>query len=149
MTEKRGVLRFRLADGRRCRADVPEQAQARASGALAQLGNLGTTTGPAIYAVVLTNTRLGGMTALTVLFSVGLFEHYFGMHTYGMSVEIVDNIFAGLEEDRLGIVWKYYGAVGSWYAGVTLLWLAAVLTLITGVDYYLKALPYLRETDAP
>ena len=87
------------------------------------------------------------MLALTVLFSVGLFEHYFGMHTYGMSVEIVDDIFAGLEEDRLGIVWKYYGAVSSWYAGVTLLWLAAILTLITGIDYYRKALPYLRETD--
>jgi len=89
------------------------------------------------------------MLALTVLFAVGLFEHYFGMHTYGMSVEIVNDIFAGNVEDKLGIVWKYYGAVGSWYGGVTLLWLAAILTLITGVDYYLKALPFLRETEEP
>ncbi len=41
--------------------------QARAGGALAQMGNLGTAGGPALYAVVLGAAGLGGMTALTVL----------------------------------------------------------------------------------
>lgn len=89
------------------------------------------------------------MLALTVLFARGLFEHYFGMHTYGMDVDLVNDIFAGNIEDLLGIRWKYYGAIWSWYGGVTLLWVAAGLTLITGIDYYRKALPYLREADTP
>lgn len=87
------------------------------------------------------------MIALTVLFARGLFEHYFGMHTYGMDIDIVNEIFAGTEEDHLGIVWKYYGAVWSWYGGVALLWLAAALTFVTGADYFLKSLPLLRESD--
>jgi CDP-diacylglycerol--glycerol-3-phosphate 3-phosphatidyltransferase len=32
------------------------------------------------------------------------------------------------------------------YGGFVLLWLAAALTLVTGFDYFRKALPYLRET---
>jgi len=44
--------------------------QARAGGALAQMGNLGTTSGPAIYAVVLASAGLGGIAALTVLLCV-------------------------------------------------------------------------------
>lgn len=37
---------------------------------------------------------------------------------------------------------------GGWYAGLTgigLLWVAALLTLLTGIDYLRKALPFLRE----
>ena len=41
--------------------------QARAGGALAQMGNLGTTTGPALYAAVLTFGGLGGVAALTIV----------------------------------------------------------------------------------
>lgn len=33
----------------------------------------------------------------------------------------------------------------SWWAGVGLLWIAGVLTLITGWDYFVKSLPFLRE----
>ncbi len=32
--------------------------------------------------------------------------------------------------------------------GLVLIWIAAVLTAITGTDYFLKALPYLRDRDA-
>jgi cardiolipin synthase len=32
------------------------------------------------------------------------------------------------------------------YGGLILLWLAAGLTLITGWDYFRKAMPFLRET---
>ncbi|MGR3544622.1 CDP-diacylglycerol--glycerol-3-phosphate 3-phosphatidyltransferase [Brevirhabdus sp.] len=37
---------------------------------------------------------------------------------------------------------------GGWYAGlmgIGLLWIAALLTLLTGIDYLRKALPFLRE----
>ena len=35
------------------------------------------------------------------------------------------------------------GAAIRW-SGVALIWLAALLTVITGYDYFRKALPYLR-----
>ena len=31
------------------------------------------------------------------------------------------------------------------YAGLVLIWIAALLTAVTGWDYFRKALPYLRE----
>jgi CDP-diacylglycerol---glycerol-3-phosphate 3-phosphatidyltransferase len=85
------------------------------------------------------------MIALTVLFAQGVFAHYFGMQTIGMDAGIVADIFAGTEQDYLGIVWKYYGMIWSLYGGIGLLWLAAALTLYTGYDYYRKAIPHLRD----
>ncbi|WP_113911409.1 CDP-diacylglycerol--glycerol-3-phosphate 3-phosphatidyltransferase [Roseovarius dicentrarchi] len=41
--------------------------------------------------------------------------------------------------------WKLASMHYTWYAGLWLLWLAAVLTLISGIDYLLKSLPYLRD----
>lgn len=34
-------------------------------------------------------------------------------------------------------------------AGLALIWVAAVLTLVTGLDYFRKALPYLRDEKQP
>ena len=84
------------------------------------------------------------MVAIAVLFSTGAFEHYFGMESMGMDAEIIDRIFAGEIPDEFGLVWKYNGMIISWYAGIVLLWVAAVLTVLTGWDYFNKALPYLR-----
>ena len=89
------------------------------------------------------------MFALTVLFAQGVFAHYFVMHTMGMDPGIVLAILEGREADYLGIAWKYYGMIYSLYGGIALLWVAGTLTLITGVDYYLKAVPFLRDTEAP
>lgn len=85
------------------------------------------------------------MVAIAVLFSTGLFEHYFGMHTYGMDRGIIADILAGREEDLLGISWKYQGTIVTYYSGIALLWIAAGLTLITGWDYFAKARPFLTE----
>jgi len=63
------------------------------------------------------------MLALAVLFAHGLFAQY-----------------AGAAPD-----WKTGAAGISFYGGLGLLWLAAVLTLMTGWDYFSKALPYLRD----
>ncbi|MBL4811632.1 MAG: CDP-diacylglycerol--glycerol-3-phosphate 3-phosphatidyltransferase [Rhodobacteraceae bacterium] len=84
------------------------------------------------------------MVAIAVLFSTGAFEHYFGMQSWGMDQQMVDDILSGAVADELGLVWKYWGMIISWYAGVGLLWLATLLTLLTGFDYFRKALPYLR-----
>ena len=36
-------------------------------------------------------------------------------------------------------------AWATWWIGVGLLWIAALLTLITGADYFRKALPHLKD----
>ncbi len=85
------------------------------------------------------------MVAIAVLFSTGAFETYLSIETEGMDEELVEAIFGGSVTDEAGLVWKYYGMMISSYAGIILLWLAAVLTLITGFDYFRKALPYLKD----
>ena len=85
------------------------------------------------------------MIAISVLFAQGVFEHYFGMWSYGMTPEMVSDILAGKEEDTLGLNLVYNGLIYSWTLGIVLLWIAAILTFITGLDYFLKSLPFLRE----
>ncbi len=36
----------------------------------------------------------------------------------------------------------------AWTAGLVLIWIAAVLTLVTGWDYFAKARPFLKDEDA-
>ena len=84
------------------------------------------------------------MTAIAVLFSTGAFEHYYIMQTWGMSDDVVRDVFAGTIPDELGIVWKYRGMQISWWIGIVLLWAAMILTLLTGWDYLRKSLPHLR-----
>ncbi|PWG16548.1 CDP-diacylglycerol--glycerol-3-phosphate 3-phosphatidyltransferase [Salibaculum griseiflavum] len=84
------------------------------------------------------------MTAIAVLFSTGAFEHYYIMQTWGMSEDVVRDVFAGTIPDELGIVWKYRGMQISWWIGIVLLWAAMILTLLTGWDYLRKSLPHLR-----
>ena len=85
------------------------------------------------------------MVAIAVLFAQGVFEHYFGMSVFGMDNEIVADILAGRTKDLHGLWWKYHGMVWAGHLGIWLLWLAAALTLITGVDYLRKATPHLKD----
>jgi cardiolipin synthase len=85
------------------------------------------------------------MVAVAVLFAQGLFEHYFGMLSFGMGREMAAEVLSGQAPDEVGLVWKFRGMVWSYHAGVVLLWLAAALTAITGWDYFRKARPFLVE----
>jgi CDP-diacylglycerol--glycerol-3-phosphate 3-phosphatidyltransferase len=85
------------------------------------------------------------MIAIAVLFSQGVFEHYFGISVFGMDDDLVRDILTGQEEDVHGLWWKYMGWIWSGRIGLGLLWLAAILTLITGLDYFRKAMPHLRD----
>ncbi|MBC6438460.1 MAG: CDP-diacylglycerol--glycerol-3-phosphate 3-phosphatidyltransferase [Rhodobacteraceae bacterium] len=77
------------------------------------------------------------MVAISLLFALGLFDgHVSGGQTYRLGGEIAD-------EFRL--IWKDYGLLLCFWGGVVLLWLSAGLTLVTGADYFRKALPYLKE----
>ncbi|MDF3415525.1 CDP-diacylglycerol--glycerol-3-phosphate 3-phosphatidyltransferase [Sulfitobacter sp. M57] len=85
------------------------------------------------------------MTAIAVLFGQGVFEHYLGMSVFGMDEDLISAILEGSQEDVLGLGWKLTGMEWSGRIGLWLLWLAAALTAITGIDYLLKALPHLKE----
>ena len=85
------------------------------------------------------------MSAIGVLFSTGAFEHYFGMQSFGMDETIVAGVLSGEIPDELGLVWKYQGMIWSWYTGVALLWIAALITLMTGFDYFRKSVPLLKD----
>ena len=85
------------------------------------------------------------MIAIAVLFAQGVFEHYLVMWTYGMDTGTVDAILSGKQVDTLGLRLIYDGYYYSWNIGIGLLWIAATLTLITGIDYFRKAMPHLRE----
>jgi len=87
------------------------------------------------------------MIAIAVLFSQGIFEHYLGMSAYGMDGELVGQILNGQVEDLHGLRWKLTGMEWTGRIGLWLLWLAAALTLITGMDYLRKAMPHLKETQ--
>lgn len=85
------------------------------------------------------------MVAIAVLFAKGVFEHYLGMSTFGMDDAIVVDILEGREEDLHGLHWKLAGMVWSGYIGLWLLWIAAALTMVTGIDYFNKSTPYLKD----
>lgn len=85
------------------------------------------------------------MVAIAFLFAQGVFEHYLGMSVYGMDQTLVDDVLSGRIEDIQGLRWKLSGMEWTGFLGHWLLWLAAVLTLITGVDYFRKSVPYLKD----
>jgi CDP-diacylglycerol--glycerol-3-phosphate 3-phosphatidyltransferase len=85
------------------------------------------------------------MIAIAVLFSQGMFEHYVGMSIIGMDGEIISNVLNGQEDDVHGLIWKVDAMVWSGRIGMLLLWIAAILTFVTGLDYFAKARPFLRD----
>ncbi len=85
------------------------------------------------------------MVAIAVLFGQGVFEHYLGMSSYGMDQAMVDDMLTGRIPDTQGLRWKLEGMIWTGHIGHWLLWLAAVLTLITGYDYFRKSVPYLKD----
>jgi len=88
------------------------------------------------------------MVAIAVLLARGIFEHNFGMLSFGMDTDMVAAILGGQEEDLQGLGRNYQAMVACHYGGIVLLWLAAVLTCVTGWDYFRKSLPFLRDEGA-
>jgi CDP-diacylglycerol--glycerol-3-phosphate 3-phosphatidyltransferase len=88
------------------------------------------------------------MVAIAVLFSTGIFQHSFYARIEGMDPALVMEIMEGRVPDEVGLI--YYSTAGEWSAwiGIALLWFAGVLTVITGWDYFRKAMPFLKEENA-
>ena len=85
------------------------------------------------------------MIAIAVLFAKGVFEHHYLNLILGMNAKIYGDVMSGAIEDVNGVVGYAMWMDGTWTVGVVLLWIAAALTAITGWDYFLKSLPFLRE----
>lgn len=85
------------------------------------------------------------MVAIAILFLQGVFEHYFGLSAQGLTETAIDRILEGAREDEMGLKWKLTGMIWSGHAGLWLLWIAAILTVISGYDYFRKSIPYLRD----
>ena len=107
---------------------------------------LGDTAGTLKVTVLAKWKTTAQMIAIAVLFARGVFEHYFGMLVFGMGDAMATAILSGEEEDPVGLGLLYQATYWSWWAGVLLLWVAGLLTLATGWDYFRKSLPHLRET---
>jgi CDP-diacylglycerol--glycerol-3-phosphate 3-phosphatidyltransferase len=84
------------------------------------------------------------MIAIAVLFGTGIFGHMLLDRMTGMDEATVAEIFAG-GDDPLQLRLIDLAARVTWWVGIILLWVAAVLTLVTGLDYFRKALPHLQE----
>ena len=85
------------------------------------------------------------MVAISFLFSQGVFEHYLIMSSLGLEQEMISSVIEGATKDDMGLRWKFNAMVWSGNIGVALLWLAAALTLMTGYDYFVKSLPFLKD----
>jgi cardiolipin synthase len=88
------------------------------------------------------------MVAISMLFAAGAFEHYFAMQSLAMTQEMVTDALSGAAPDHQGLKWKDQGWLISWWGGIIVLWVAAVLTIVTGWDYFRKSVPYLKDVDA-
>jgi len=106
---------------------------------------LGDTAGTLKVTVLAKWKTTAQMIAISVLFSQGIFEHYFVMSAFGMDDPLINDILSGKVEDLQGLRWKLAGMEWAGRAGLWLLWVAATLTLVTGADYLRKAMPFLKE----
>ena len=84
------------------------------------------------------------MLAIAVLFGHGILEHHLGMAVFGMDQANVDDILTGTVSDEHGLSAKLTATELTANGGIILIWIAAILTTITGADYFLKARPYLK-----
>tara|TARA_B100001059_G_C17758763_1_gene541533 strand:+ start:382 stop:1047 length:666 start_codon:yes stop_codon:yes gene_type:complete len=87
------------------------------------------------------------MIAIATLFSQGIFQYYLEIEFWGMNRDMLETEISGITSEREGLTWVYWGAYLFWTIGVLFLWIAGILTFITGIDYLKKSLPYLKEDN--
>ena len=93
-------------------------------------------------AAVLQVTRLAKwktafqMISISCLFALGIFEHYLGGGLGMVNLTTADGA---------GQILLYWCARFCGDGGLVVLWIAALLTIVTGWDYFHKALPHLKE----
>ena len=87
------------------------------------------------------------MIAIATLFSQGIFQYYLEIEEWGMNKNMLENAISEIKIERESLTWMYWGAYVFWIFGVLFLWVAGILTFITGIDYLKKSLPYLKDDN--
>ncbi len=85
------------------------------------------------------------MVAITALLMAGLFEELHGLGFMQVPPAEYELAMSGTGADPLGLRQSWLAAFSFSWAGLILLWVAGALTLISGLDYFNKAMPYLAE----
>jgi CDP-diacylglycerol--glycerol-3-phosphate 3-phosphatidyltransferase len=85
------------------------------------------------------------MVAIAVLFAATGLEYIREEVLARNRVLIAEMEAAGLSDDVNLLTMANYGGEIVWTVGLLLIWVAAILTLVTGWDYLRKAVPYLKE----
>ncbi len=85
------------------------------------------------------------MVAIAVLFLGTGFEYLNGVAMRGMTPDQYADAVAAGTADPIRACGKRDCASVANDAGILLLWVAALLTLVTGWDYFRKALPFLKD----
>ncbi|PID35571.1 MAG: CDP-diacylglycerol--glycerol-3-phosphate 3-phosphatidyltransferase [Rhodobacterales bacterium] len=87
------------------------------------------------------------MVAIILLFAFSIFEHHVVKITQSFDEATIIAMMNGTLPDTHGLWWLNTGMVWSSNGGIILLWVAGILTLVTGWDYFNKAWPFLREKN--
>ena len=87
------------------------------------------------------------MIAIATLFSQGIFQYYLEIEEWGMNKNMLETAISEITTERESLTWMYWGAYVFWIFGVLFLWVAGILTFITGIDYLKKSLPYLKDDN--
>ncbi len=85
------------------------------------------------------------MVAIAVLLSVRIPEYLFAVQSMAMENDQIIAILDGRADDIMNLRLKYALYVWTTNIGTVLLWIAAILTLVTGWDYFRKSLPFLQD----
>lgn len=85
------------------------------------------------------------MVAIAVLFLGTGFEYMNGVALRGMTLEEYNVLVGQGEADPVRACVKWGCASYANLAGIALMWLAALLTAVTGWEYFAKSRPYLRD----
>ena len=85
------------------------------------------------------------MVAVIVLILAGVFQLWMERIYYSIDPAVFEAVLSGGAEDEHGLLWIAAIYDVLFIGGIILLWIAGILTLVTGFDYFRKALPYLQE----
>ncbi len=85
------------------------------------------------------------MIAIALLLIHGVFNYNLGMAVFGMDQQMVLDILETRQPDPTGLKGIMARAEWGGYLGLAMFWLAAILTAITGWDYFAKARAHLGE----
>jgi CDP-diacylglycerol--glycerol-3-phosphate 3-phosphatidyltransferase len=83
------------------------------------------------------------MTAIAVLFLALGLDYTREAHSTRLDIDLLDTLGQIGTSDLTVIDLATYDGGLVWLVGLALIWIAALLTLVTGWDYFRKALPHL------